>query len=436
MLKPSFFLIWMLSSMVLFGQNLKMTFTATGASDKVDSVKAINLRTNENVSLPGQDTLYLALNTGINDFIDHACQGFAYPNPFRGRTTVLVYINHAQTVTLGIYTLSGQLVATGRMIVQQGSNAFSISLSRTGVYLISLSTDRGTTSSKVICTEPDGTGNWIKHSGITNGTETPLWKATTIYSLGYSEGDIILYRCRGGIHTTIITDSPRNSKNYPVEFVPCIDPEGKSYAIVKIDTQTWMAENLAWLPVVRKSNEGSDSLPYYYVYGYEGSIVTVAKNTMEYKKYGVLYNWSATMNPSDVKSTMPGKNSAVCPAGWHMPDDNEWKVLEMALGMKQTDADTLYWRISGEVGKKLKSSVGWVDAGNGSNANGFTALPGGYRNIHGGFWNEGSYSLFWTATVIDTTSWYRSLSAIDSGVYRISTYRSNGLSVRCIKNVP
>jgi uncharacterized protein (TIGR02145 family) len=142
------------------------------------------------------------------------------------------------------------------------------------------------------------------------------------------------------------------------------------------------------------------------------------------------------MNPSGKKSAVSGQVRAVCPEGWHMPDDDEWKILEMALGMTQTDADTLYWRISGEVGKKLKSSVGWADEGNGINANGFTALPGGYRNIHGGFWSEGNYSLFWTASIIDTTSWYRSLSALDSGVYRISTYRSNGLSVRCIKDVP
>ena len=47
MSKSIIFVIIMLSSVILFGQNLNMTFTASGAADIVDSVKATNLRTNE-----------------------------------------------------------------------------------------------------------------------------------------------------------------------------------------------------------------------------------------------------------------------------------------------------------------------------------------------------------------------------------------------------
>jgi uncharacterized protein (TIGR02145 family) len=434
MLKTVIFCLWMLSSMLLFGQNLNMTFTAAGAADKVDSVKATNLRTHESITLPGNDTLLLSVNTGIILLSELNSQGIVFPNPFPGKTTLVANIRKAQTISLEVYTLVGQSVARTQAMVQPGAQTFALSLSRVGVYMVSLTTTLGTEGFKIICTETTGTRNQVSYTGPAQENLNQSIKASAIYTLGYSIGDIVLYRCRGGIHKTIITDSPDVSKNYTVEFVPCIDPDSKSYAIVKISTQTWMAENLAWLPAVSKSGEGADSLPYYYVYDYEDSLVTAAKNTVNYKIYGVLYNWTAAMNQGGKKSTMSGQVRAVCPAGWHMPDDDEWKILEMALGMTQADADTLYWRISGEVGKKLKSSVGWADEGNGINANGFTALPGGYRNIHGGFWNEGKYSLFWTASIIDTTSWYRSLSDIDSGVYRISTYRSNGLSVRCIKD--
>jgi uncharacterized protein (TIGR02145 family) len=434
MLKTVIFCLWMLSSMLLSGQNLNMTFTASGAADKVDSVKATNLRTNESVSLPGNDTLVLSVNTGIILLSDLNSQGIIFPNPFSGKTTLVANIRKAQTVSLEVYNLVGQSVARTQAVVRPGTHIFTLSLSRVGVYMVSLTTNLGKEGFKVICTETTGAINSITYAGPAQNNLEESLKASAIYTLGYSIGDIVLYRCRGGIHTTIITDSPDASKNYAVEFVPCIDPDNKSYAIVKIGSQTWMAENLAWLPMVSDSGEGSDSLPYYYVYDYEDSLVNSAKSTVNYKTYGVLYNWTAAMNPGGKKSTMSGQVRAVCPAGWHMPDDDEWKVLEMALGMTQTDADTLYWRISGEVGKKLKSSIGWAEEGNGINAYGFTALPGGYRNTHGGFWNEGKFSLFWTASIIDTTSWYRSLSAIDSGVYRISTYRSNGLSVRCIKD--
>ena len=147
-----------------------------------------------------------------------------------------------------------------------------------------------------------------------------------------------------------------------------------------------------------------------------------------------MYNWPAAMNMVGKVAPVKETIRAACPTGWHLPDDGEWKILEQRLGMSQSDADSLYWRISGDVGNKLKSSLSWTADGNGTNASGFTALPGGYRNIHGGFWNEGNSTLFWTSSVIDSTSWYRNLSAIDSGVYRISTYRSHGLSVRCIRD--
>jgi uncharacterized protein (TIGR02145 family) len=420
--------------MVLSGQNLNMTFTAAGASDKVDSVKATNLRTNLSVTLPGNDTLLLAYNTGISVLSGLDRHGIVFPNPFAGKTAFVTTIRKAQAVSLEVYNLAGQPLTGTRVVVQPGTHSFALSFSRAGVYMVSVTTNLGTEGFKVICTETTGVGDLVSYVGPVNDKPNLYLKETAIYTLGYSSGDIILYRCRGGIHTTIITDSPAASKSYEVKFIPCTDPDGKSYAVVHIGTQTWMAENLAWLPMVSQSGRGADSLPYYYVYNYEDSIVAAAKNTANYQMFGVLYNWTAAMSPGGKKSTGSGQNTTVCPTGWHMPDDGEWKTLEMALGMTQTDADTLYWRISGEVGRKLKSSVGWADEGNGSNASGFTALPGGYRNIHGGFWNKSNYALFWTASIIDTTSWYRSLGALDSGVYRISTYRSNGLSVRCIKD--
>lgn len=256
----------------------------------------------------------------------------------------------------------------------------------------------------------------------------------TVYTLGYSPGDIILYRCRGGIHTTIVADSPTASKNYEVTFVPCIDPDGKSYAVVKIGTQTWMAENLAWLPAVSAPSTGSDSLRHYYVYNYHDSLVNAAKTSMSYKLYGVLYNRPAAMNIDGKKSPASGNVQAVCPAGWHLPDDGEWKILEKSLGMSQQQADSIYLRSSGEVGKQVKSSQNWFGEGNGSNASGFTALPGGYRNTHGYFASGDNYALFWTASQSDTLCWYRSLYFSDNGVSRFTTMPGHGFSVRCLKD--
>jgi uncharacterized protein (TIGR02145 family) len=49
----------------------------------------------------------------------------------------------------------------------------------------------------------------------------------------------------------------------------------------------------------------------------------------------------------------------VCPDGWHLPTDNEWKTLEKHLGMSSSDANYIGSRSSGSVGNKLKSTSDW-----------------------------------------------------------------------------
>jgi len=427
--------ILMLGAVTLFGQNLNMTFTATGVATAIDSVKATNLRTNQSVTLPGNETLMLSYSTGMNSFSEITPTGNVFPNPFQGKTTFVVYIETPQQVILEVRNILGQVVAQTQTIVQPGTHSFAIALSRAGIYLVSLSTNKGKEGYKVVCNETSEASDRIFYSGmVEDDARIQNLKNTTVYTLDYTAGDIILYRCRSGVHTTIVTDSPTESKNYEVEFAVCADPDGKNYAIVKINSQTWMAENLAYLPEVSASTMGSDSVKHYYVYNYEDTLVAGAKNTLNFNTYGVLYNWSAAMGEGGKIYSATENLQAVCPAGWHLPDDEEWKVLEENLGMNAQDADTIYLRNSGEVGKKLKSSVNWINEGNGSNSGGFTALPGGYRNTHGGFRSVENYALFWSAGLSDTTTWYRSMNFNDNGVYRFNTLKSHGLSVRCVKD--
>lgn len=111
--------------------------------------------------------------------------------------------------------------------------------------------------------------------------------------------------CGGNSKSLIITVSDGPVINYR----QLIDPrDNKTYKTVIICDQEWMAENLAYLSSVSPSSQGSMSAPYYYVYGYQGSDVVAAKATDNYKIYGVLYTWPATMegavssnvNPSGV----------------------------------------------------------------------------------------------------------------------------------------
>jgi len=121
-----------------------------------------------------------------------------------------------------------------------------------------------------------------------------------------------------------------------------------------------------------------------------------------------------------------------------LPTDEEVIILEKNLGMSQSDA----WlsggaeRISGNVGKKIKSETGWINNGNGDNTSYLTVKPAGamYYFIPGfGSLNDRTY--LWTATQSDdANAWYRNIYAGSDGLMRDSWTKSNGFSVRCVKD--
>jgi uncharacterized protein (TIGR02145 family) len=196
--------------------------------------------------------------------------------------------------------------------------------------------------------------------------------------------------------------------------------DGKTYKTVKIGEQWWMAENLAYLPSVVPSSTGSRKKPYYYVYGYEGTSVSAAILTPNYDTYGVLYNWPAALN--------------ACPSGWHLPTDDEWKQMEMAIGMSQSEADDAGWRGTNE-GTKLKATSGWSDNRNGTDDYGFSVLPGGYRYSTGNFTTIGSHGYWWSATEGSASyAWFRYLNYSTTTIYRLYYTKEYGFSVRCVRD--
>jgi len=199
------------------------------------------------------------------------------------------------------------------------------------------------------------------------------------------------------------------------------DRDGRSYTARKLGSQIWMETNLAYLPQVCPPDWTSDNLELYYVFGYSGTDISEAKASINYSKYGVLYNWPAAMT--------------ACPTGWHLPGDDEWKTLEIYLGMETEDADQVRWRLTGSVGTKLKSDSGWESGGNGSNESGFGALPGGSRGTNDNYGGIGLYCNFWTSSLgaIDMP-WNRFLSFENPGVSRYGFSKVLGFSVRCVKD--
>jgi len=204
------------------------------------------------------------------------------------------------------------------------------------------------------------------------------------------------------------------------------DRDGQHYNVLKIGNQLWMAENLKYLPQVVGSATGSVSTPYYYVYGYNGTVVAEAKATTNYDVYGVLYNWPAAMNGAPSSTSNPSGVQGVCPTGWHLPSTAEFNELTDYLG--GTD---------GSGGKLKETGIShWFSPNEGAtNETGFTALPGGRRGNNGVFSYRGSFCYWWCTTYSNTDrSYYHHLSYDHNNFNRNIITLDSGFSVRCIKD--
>jgi uncharacterized protein (TIGR02145 family) len=148
--------------------------------------------------------------------------------------------------------------------------------------------------------------------------------------------------------------------------------------------------------------------------------------------YGKLYNWYAVND-----------KRGLAPAGWHIPTDDEWKELEMFLGMSKSDADGIDARGTDE-GGKLKS-IGTIEGGDGlwfdpnrgaTNALGFLALPGGWLDrLNREFSYIGYGCVWWSSSVSTTlTVWTRSLFLSMEKIMRKDFYKASVFSVRCVRD--
>ena len=201
------------------------------------------------------------------------------------------------------------------------------------------------------------------------------------------------------------------------------DIEGNLYNTVIVGTRLWMAENLRVVTLNDNSqvqNITDDAAwvvttsPAYCWYNNDQSFKTT---------YGALYNW------------FTANTGKLCPTGWHVPTDEEFSALEIALGMATDQAELWGWRGT-DHGKKMKNQTGWDDNGNGTNSSGFSALPGGYRfGGDGQFFLQTTITYWWSATEHDADrGWYRRIDSAGDQVYRASTSKKGGKYIRCVKD--
>jgi uncharacterized protein (TIGR02145 family) len=196
---------------------------------------------------------------------------------------------------------------------------------------------------------------------------------------------------------------------------PVTDSQGNTYKTVRIGEQTWMAENLKTsefsdgtsIPVVSDTTAWSAlDTPGLCWYNNKGDSI--------WEIYGGLYNFYAVAS---------GK---LCPAGWHIPSDEDIQTLMNFLGDTLTGGGSL----------KEEGTAHWKPPNTGAvNNTGFTALPAGIRYFEGSYSSLSWFTSFWSSAEYDSSKgWYLSLYYSDAAARLNKASKKDGFSVRCIKN--
>jgi uncharacterized protein (TIGR02145 family) len=180
--------------------------------------------------------------------------------------------------------------------------------------------------------------------------------------------------------------------------------DDKEYKTVTIGDQVWFAENLAY-----KVDEGC--------WAYNGS----KKNA---KKYGYLYNFQTAKE--------------ACPVGWHVPSAEEWKKLELFIGINEVQQrDWGNRKNKPAISFRLRAKEGWPKTLNGTDEFGFNMLPGGESGANCCFESMGEHVYFWTSTLSESDNtnaveWVFYDDGSIAAYQHSSIYR--GRYVRCLKD--
>lgn len=218
----------------------------------------------------------------------------------------------------------------------------------------------------------------------------------------------------------------------PCAGFPTVLYEGQTYNTVQIGDQCWFRENLNVGSNINSTQGGFQQQD-------NGTIEKYCYNNDEANcdVYGGLYEWPEAMQ----YVTLEGAQG-ICPAGWHIPTDNEWKILEgtvdsqYGVGDPEWDDEDLRGFDAGGNLKEAGTSHWTLPNAGATNSSGFTGLPGGLRTYYiGSFEALGFYGCFWSSSQFDFGSaWYRSPHYYYPGVYQYCTNKDYGYSIRCLKD--
>ena len=185
------------------------------------------------------------------------------------------------------------------------------------------------------------------------------------------------------------------------------DIDGNIYKTVEIGSQVWMAENLK----VSRLNDGTRIAKIEDSYNWCNTVLPAYcfYDNNSNSSFGGLYNFY---------SVETGK---LCPIGWHVPNNYEWKLLIDFIG------DDVRFGEKTKAKYSWDGNDSWCYSKNGKDIFGLSILRSGVRGAKGEFLRNGA--TFWTK---DQSNYYFHCTESMSKNDELSEFL--GYSVRCVKD--
>lgn len=413
-----------------------------GSPISLDSIVVQNLDAGGDTLLLYPDTvLVLDFSTSIRAYADDAAPIRSLPNPFSGSTDMEV-VSTGGEMLLMVHDATGRLVASLRVETAPGQHRFRYSSGMPGLHIVSVEQNGQRHAQRLVALEGTGSSNGtLSHLGAA-GTPIKAGRAKSDRSLftwqpgdglryiGYASNDTALFS--GVLQETPFLSVTRTFFFYAAtcpEAPTVTDIDGNMYATLLIGDQCWTASNLktshysdgSAIPNITSNNE--------WRYLNTGAWCSYENNIVNGTTYGKLYNWFAAVDPR-----------GICPLGWHVPTDAEWKLMESSLGVPANELNSAGVRGEAQnVGGRMKAHALWNTPNAGAtNESGFSGLPTGTRDgfSEGTFYNLGDYGSWWSTTDYGEFNygWYRRLSYFNTGIHRTGYYKRNGHCIRCVQD--
>jgi uncharacterized protein (TIGR02145 family) len=287
-------------------------------------------------------------------------------------------------------------------------------------------------------------GNTVQFTDNSSG-EVTSWSWTFQGGLPATSNEqtppAVLYRGAGSFNVSLTVTGPQGTDTKTTEAMITVTPppcegglttvtyHGRDYRVVGIGSACWFEENLATtlyrngteiLHITDSAewfNNTANATPAYCFFDNNSSLGD---------GQGALYNWYAVDNPL-----------GICPDGWHVATDQDFKNMKMHLGLEQQYVDLSEHGEDIKLGPMLKSFFGWnASSTGGHNSSGFNGMPWGRRGASASFGSFGRDGYWWTSTAFSATKgWSHSLrGGAPHSAHRGSEEKRAGYACRCVKD--